>query len=171
MRYKEVIKALLPILGDFTMTNEFDAAVVPAIRNLYKSFPAAQKLFDWTAGRERDATETTIDRMAHKIGVSRGEAVALARQLAEAHCGDFVVGRHGQKSRFRWDYSCISLGQAAAGEQVELQAASDPIAEAEEEALDPQPASALKLTIPQAKAALAATFGVSPANIEIIVKA
>ena len=153
------------------MTSDFDAAVVPAIRALYKGFPAAQRLFDWMAARERDATEPTVDRMAQKIGVSRGEAVALARQLQDAHCGEFVVGRHGQPSRFRWAYSRISLGRAAAGEQADLQAASDPIAEAEEEALDPQGGSALRLTIPQAKAALAASLGVSPANIEIIVKA
>jgi hypothetical protein len=171
MPYKEVIKALLPILGDYSMTNDFDPAVVPAIRALRESVPAAKRLFNWMATRGHDATETSLDRMAQKLGISRSEAVALARQLQDAHCGEFVVGRRGQKSRFRWAYSCIGLGHAAAGEQVELVAASDPIAESEEEALDPQPASPLKLTIPQAKAGLAAYFGVSPDNIEITIKA
>lgn len=158
------------------MTNDFNQDVIDAVRSLYNTDTSAQALFDWTAQRERDATSTSIDRIASQLGVSRGEAVALARLLEEAKCGEFIVGRRGQKSRFRWDYSCISLGQAASGESSSLEKAEDPIPENDEDLLAvpsvaPAQPSALKLTIAEAKAALASSLGVSVTNIEIIVKA
>jgi hypothetical protein len=158
------------------MTNDFNQDVIDAVRSLYNTNASAQALFDWTAQRERDAASTSIDRIASQLGVSRGEAVALARLLAEAKCGEFIVGRRGQKSRFRWDYSCISLGQAASGESSRLEEADDPIPESEEDlhagqSVEPAQPGALKLTIAEAKAALANSLGVSVTNIEIIVKA
>jgi hypothetical protein len=159
------------------MTNDFTQDVIDAIRNLYRTNASAQALFDWTAQRERDATSTSIDRISSQLEISRGEAVALARLLEEAKCGEFIVGRRGQKSRFRWAYSCISLGQAASGEASDLEEAEDPIPESEDDLLDTpsvelaQPNAPLKLTIAEAKAALANSLGVSVTSIEIIVKA
>lgn len=158
------------------MVNGFNEDVVKQIRQLYNSNTAAQALFDWTAQRERDATSTSIDRISSQINISRGEAVALARRLEDAKCGEFIVGRHGQKSRFRWAYSCISLGQAAAGESSVIEKPENPLAENEEDAPEtsvaevPPIQSPLKLTIAEAKAALANSLGVPLANIEITVK-
>ncbi len=158
------------------MTNNPTQEIVKKIRNLYQSEPSAQKLFDWTANRERDATSTSIDRIRSVLNISRGDAVALARLLHDAECGEFIVGRHKQRSRFRWKYSCISLGQAAAGESTDIAEAENPVPEGEEdlvesESLPVQVQIPLKLTIAEAKAALANSLGVPVTSIEIIVKA
>ncbi|SDR39001.1 hypothetical protein SAMN05519103_02585 [Rhizobiales bacterium GAS113] len=157
------------------MTTDFAQEVIDAIRQLYETNEAARALFDWTAQRERDATSTSIDRISNQLRISRGEAVALSRLLEEANCGEFIVGRRGQKSRFRWNYSCVSLGQAASGESSNLEKADNPIPESEEDSFD-EPSDKfdlthLKLTIAEAKSVLANSLGVSVSNIEIIVKA
>jgi hypothetical protein len=159
------------------MTNDTPKAVIDAIRKLYKANSAARALFDLTAKRERDATETSLVRISSLLGVDRGEAVALARALETTGCGEFVVGRRGQKSRFRWAYSCISLGQAASGEDVILEDVQDPIPESEEEETEGRsdelgharsdPATA----IAKAKEMLSGVFGVPLTSIEITIKA
>src|SRR5258705_146225 len=108
------------------MTNDLADYVVKAIRDLYKKNPHAQEFFDLNARRERDASFTSLDLISRKLEISRGEAVALARELDEAGCGQFVVGRRGSKSRFEWEYSCIGLGKAAAGEPIQLEKAENP---------------------------------------------
>jgi hypothetical protein len=154
------------------MTSDISKSVIDAIRKLYRSNSAAQALFDWTAQRERDATATSIVNFSNRLGISRGEAVGLARALEQAGCGQFVVGRRGQPSRFEWRFSCISLGQAAAGEDVKLEAAEDPLPESEEEKLEADDAAAEHpLTLSQAKLALSRSLGVPIENIEITIKA
>lgn len=158
------------------MVNDFNPQIIKDIQDFYKSDTSAQALFDWTAGREKDATSTSIDRMCHILNINRGAAVALARKLEEIGCGDFIAGRHSQKSRFRWKFSCISLGQAASGEQSTLAEAVNPIPESEEEAAEAgvalQTVTTMtnKLSLADAKAGLANMFGVPVANIEIIIK-
>jgi hypothetical protein len=158
------------------MVSDFTPQVTKNIRDFYNADGNAQALFDWSATRERDATTTSIDRMCQVLKINRGAAVAMAKQLEELGCGDFIAGRHSQKSRFRWKYSCISLGKAASGEQVELAAAVNPIPENEEENVDQEnfPTSVapqiVKLTIAEAKVGLSNMFGVPSANIEITIK-
>lgn len=145
--------------------------VAMAIRVLYDENPHATLLFDWTASLERDAYETTVDRISRKLEISRGEAISLARELEEAGCGEFIVGRKGWASRFRWAYSRVSLGQVASGEAEELEEASDPISEEDEEASEPQKGSERNLTIHEAKIRLAHSLGVEPSQISIEIRA
>lgn len=156
------------------MNKDIAQDVITAIRALYRDDDIARDLFDQSAQRQRDALETSVDRLSHLLGISRGESVALARRLEEAGCGKFMIGRRGGKSRFEWAYSCISLGKAAAGETSAIDQIDDGISEMD----DDQPAVAvptassapLMLTIAEAKEALARTLGVLPASIEIIVR-
>ncbi len=160
------------------MTNDLAKDVVEAIRALYSSDERAQALFDALAKRRRDASATSIDNLSNTLNIARGDAVALARALEETGCGQFIVGRRGQRSRFEWEYSCISLGRAAAGESADLEKAVDPVPEVDEEPqqsevgiVPNQPSPAMKpVTIPEAKQLLAFSLGVSIANIEITVK-
>ncbi len=145
--------------------------VATAIRSLYEKNPDATRLFDWTASLKRDADETTVDRLSRKLRISRGAAISLARALADAGCGDFIVGRKGWSSRFRWAYSRVSLGQVASGEVEELQEASDPISEEEEEASEPQEGGERLLTIHEAKIRLAQSLGLEPNQISIEIRA
>jgi DNA-binding MarR family transcriptional regulator len=159
------------------MTKDFTQEIIDAIRGLYQSDQAAQALFDWTAQRERDASSTSINRICKQLGISRGDAVALARRLEGTKCGEFIVGRRGQKSRFCWFYSCISLGQAAAGESSNIEEAKNPISEAEDDVIelseigDDEGFSSKRITIAEAKIALANSLGISINSIEIIIKA
>jgi hypothetical protein len=162
------------------MGNDFTSATVLAVRELYRTNENARLLFDWAAQRERDAKETSIERISQVIRSTRGEAVALARELEGAECGEFVVGRRGSKSRLVWSYSPISLGQTASGEDDRLEGISNPVSEDEEgeEAgefdeyleIDDSSVKIFKLTLDEAKRGLANNFGVPLANIEIIIK-
>lgn len=140
--------------------------VIKAIRELYNENPIAQQLFDINAERERDASSSSLDVISRKLEISRGDAVALARALEMAGCGEFKVGRRGASSRFEWSYSCIGLGKAAAGEPVTLEQAENPQNDEEEVS-----SASGVLTIAQAKAALARSLGVSIDQIEIRINA
>lgn len=157
------------------MTKTFDEAVIRAVREMYRSDEIARRLFDWLASCSRDAAATTIDRIGWVLRVNRGEAVALAKRLEEAGCGDFVLGRRGQKSRFRWKYSRISLGQVASGEAEEVEEPDQPLTEEEEEEENERDtrsdgADKRPLTIAEAKAMLARSLGVSEDRIEITIR-
>ena len=153
------------------MNNTLTPDVAMAIRALYGENPHATRLFDWTASLERDAYETTVKRLSRKLEISRGAAISLARELEEAGCGEFVVGRKGWPSRFRWAYGRVSLGQVASGEAEELEEASNPISEEDEEASEPQEGSERHLTIHEAKIRLAQSLGVEPSQISIEIRA
>lgn len=139
-----------------------------AIVDLYKMNENARNLFDLNAKRERDASSTSIDSLTWKLKISRGEAVALARDLESAGCGEFKNGRRGSPSRLEWAYSCILLGKAAAGEQVQLEEPEDPQDEDFEIVSDIGDAG---LTISEAKSAIAVRLGIAPSQIEITIKA
>ena len=148
------------------MNSKIDNDVRQKVRELYASSQVAKDFLDWCADRQRDAKETTIERISSVIGVSRSEAVSLAKQLDAAGCGDFIVGRRGASSRFAWGYSRINLGRIAMGEVEEL----------EEKLVDPldddlESETAQGLTIPQAKALLADSLGLEPSQIEINIRA
>ncbi len=154
------------------MTTNMDQKVITAVRALYKKDDAARRLFDQCAERERDASATSIDRLTYLLGISRAEALALAQRLGEAGCGEFVMGRRGHKSRFVWGYSCISLGQVAAGETAELEKAEDPLPESEEDRVPVEaPVGASRLSIQDAKRALSQSLGVPESAIEILIRA
>lgn len=154
------------------MTDNMDQKVIKAVRELYKQDDTARRLFDRWAERERDASATSIDRLHHLLGISREEAVGLAQRLEQAGCGQFIVGRRGHKSRFAWAYSCISLGQVAAGETSELEEPDDPLPEAEEEAGAIESASApIRINVAEAKRALSQSLGVPESAIEILIRA
>ncbi len=144
--------------------------VAKAVRALYEENPHATRLFDWTASLERDAYETTVERFMRKLEISRGEAINLARELEEAGCGEFIVGRKGWSSRFKWAYSRVNLGLVASGEAEELEETSDPISEEEEEASEPREGGEQHLTIHMAKIRLAQSLGVEPSQISIEIR-
>ncbi|PZP44813.1 MAG: hypothetical protein DI601_11230 [Azospirillum brasilense] len=104
---------------------------------------------------------------------SRSALIELARELGEIGCGEFIVGRKGWKSRIRWSYSLRSLGQAAQGQTSELVEIDPEVAEDAVDQLPPPVADGTGergLTIADAKRGLAATFGVSPEAIDIVIR-
>lgn len=158
------------------MTNDFNADLIRNLRELYRTDAVARGLFDWLAARQRDSSESSLDTFSQRLGISRGESVALARKLEGIGCGTFTVGRRGSKSRFIWAYSCISLGQAAAGESDDIEPAIDAVSDDDESSTGAELADRLtnlpaRFTIAEAKRLLAASLGVEQSNIEITIKA
>ena len=95
---------------------------VDMLRQLYRQNPVAKAFFDHAARRERDQSETKVDRLlvllnrAGRHGFQRREIIELFRRLQEQGCGQFVEGRRGWPSRFVWSVGLTSVGRAAVGE-------------------------------------------------------
>lgn len=97
-----------------------------ALRKLYQSRSSAKAVFDYWAQRDNNSAQTTVDRLLAALRqqgteVPRRDLVDLFRALDAAHCGKFVIGRKGKKSRFEWEASLTSVGRAAAGEHDEVE--------------------------------------------------
>ena len=152
--------------------------MIAATQKLYKQNAVARILFDTLALRQRDATATNIDLLSKQLNVSRGDALTLARAVDATGAAALYLGRRGSKTRLVWEFSCVSIGRAASGEGLELEAPENPISEEDEEANEqavqvatgnaPIPSV---LTIRDAKRLLSASLGVNEADIEIIIKA
>src|SRR5260370_14989961 len=76
---------------------------VDMLRQLYKQNPVAKAFFDHAARRERDQSETKVDRILVRLKrdgneFSRREIIDLFRKLQEQGCGQFVEGRRGWPS-------------------------------------------------------------------------
>ncbi len=137
---------------------------VGSLTSLYRSGAVPKAVFDSFARRQKNSAKTTVDRLQSSLrqegyDIPRSELVAFFRQLEEANCGQFVIGRKGHPSRFEWITSLISVGQAASGEvtKVDTIAESGSVEEAEED-IDGQmldhryllrPGLELKFTLPQ----------------------
>src|SRR5208283_1313702 len=109
---------------------------IDLLRQLYRQSPVAKAFLDHAARRERDQSETKVDRTlvllrAEGHEFPRRDIIGLFRKLQEQGCGQFVEGRRGWPSRFVWSAGLTGVGRAAAGE-------SQPIAHisTEENALD-----------------------------------
>ena len=150
------------------MGANFDDAIVQSIRKLYDQDVTARAALDWAASLKKDARSTTIERFTQVLSISRQVAVALAKELENAGCGQFVVGRRGSPSRFEWAYSRISLGLAASGATEEVERVTDLLPEDDDEERLPAQDT---LTIKEAKRRLALSLGVEPEQIEIQVRA
>jgi len=154
-----------------------NADIVRKIQKLYRDNQLAQKFFDALSQRSRDATATTVENIM-RLRLSRGDAYNLAKAVAGTGCAELVLGRRKSKTRLVWTFSCISIGQAAAGENVELEGIHDAEPEIDDE--DDETATPIvadiadttaNLSISEAKRLLAKSLGVDERNVEIIIKA
>jgi hypothetical protein len=109
---------------------------VDALRQLYNQNRVAKAFFDHAARRERDQSETKVDRIlillkANGNPFQRREIIELFRALQEQGCGQFVEGRRGWPSRFVWDAAMTSIAKSAAGAEHVIEPISN-----EEDTLD-----------------------------------
>ncbi len=98
---------------------------VQGLRDLYNSDPTAQVFFDHMVTRQRNQTETKVDRIIRVLQnqghqVSRGQIVNLFKTLQELGLGQFVAGRWGWPSRFVWDVELIEAAKVATGEETDV---------------------------------------------------
>jgi regulator of replication initiation timing len=106
-----------------TTADEMD---VEKLKELYASDTAAQCFLDHAASRQRNQSETTVDRALQILRndghhVTRQKFISVLQSLEECGCGRFVTGRRGWPSRFVWSTAMISVGRAATGEQEDVE--------------------------------------------------
>ena len=94
---------------------------VDALRRLYTDNQVAKAFFDHAARRERDQSETKVDRILVRLRADghdfrRREIIDLFRKMQDQGLGQFVEGRRGWQSRFVWSTGLTSVGRAAVGE-------------------------------------------------------
>lgn len=95
------------------------------LRELYSRSKVARAFFDHAARRERDQSETKVDRILTLLQAegnlfSRSEMIALFKEIEKYGCGQFVEGRRGWPSRFVWSVGLPSVGRAASGKSQEI---------------------------------------------------
>ena len=96
------------------------------LKQLYADDDVARMFFDDMANRQRNQSETKVDRIMQRLreqgnSPSRGDIIALFKKLEEYKCGQFVAGRHGWPSRFIWDVGSLSASRFAVGETEEVE--------------------------------------------------
>ena len=94
---------------------------IETLLQLYNDSPIAKAFFDYAARRERDQSETKVDRILVRLRADghefrRREVIELFRKMQDQGLGQFVEGRHGWPSRFVWSTGLTSVGRAATGE-------------------------------------------------------
>ena len=109
------------------------------LREAYQASPVAKAAFDNFAARQKNRAEMAVDQLYWQLrqevpSASRGDVIHLLKFLETSGCGQFLVGRRGQPSRFRWSVSLIEAGMAAAGETFQVEKLS--VLEGSDEAED-----------------------------------
>jgi hypothetical protein len=97
-----------------------DKKTVQSLRSLYTNEADYRKILDHLASRSNNANETKVDRLSDVTGLSRSRIVEFMRQLEQLGLGEFIVGRKGGRSRFRWQVGLVSVGQVASKESDEI---------------------------------------------------
>ena len=102
--------------------------------SLGRKSPVARLILGHFASRQRNSTQTTVDGLRAALlregrEVSRNDVVSTFKELAEAGCGTFVVGRKGHPTRFEW---VVALSRAGSVAVAKATTANDQIAEPEQ---------------------------------------
>jgi hypothetical protein len=91
---------------------------VTKLQSLYAKSAISKAVLEHFAERQNKANETPLDTMAgilerQGIEAARSAVVEVFRDLEAAGAGEFVVGRRGHASRFRWTEDSTSVGKRA----------------------------------------------------------
>lgn len=129
------------------------------LHKLYSSLPTARQLFDTIIELGVEEGRTTVDELILGSAATRRQAITLLRDLDEAGCGEFKVGRKGHPSRLVWNGDPSEIAQRViSGELVgatpDHEAAEQP-PESEPDAQDLLEASSVGATAAQATLDLA----------------
>ena len=98
---------------------------------LRRGSPIARLVFEQLATRQKNSAETTVENLEGLLRrdghqVSRNDVVAFFKALEDAECGDFIVGRRGQHSRFRWGDRMLDVASTAQSEDEEEPDSEEP---------------------------------------------
>src|SRR5690348_13748672 len=93
-----------------------------AINALYLTNEVAKVVLEELASMPRQ-DETLIENFEHKLvrkhdDVTRRDIVTVFKQLEEYGAGEFIPGRRGHPSRFRWEVDSLKVGEEKPAESV-----------------------------------------------------
>jgi len=100
------------------------------LRKVYGNNNCAKAILDVAASRKNNSYSTNVDRLMWVISqggtsFSRRDVITALRELEKANCGEFIIGRRGQPSRFRWSVEMIAAGRAARGDQKDVESLAE----------------------------------------------
>ena len=93
---------------------------IEGLRGLYSADKTARALFDNLARRVNNSREQNVDQLERSLAkdgvdASRRDLTHVLKELQQAGCGEYIVGRKGHPSRFRWDVEMVAVARYAAG--------------------------------------------------------
>lgn len=123
---QEKSKGTITDAGEEVSESEIDELNVEMLKALYQSDATARAFLEHCASRQRNQSETNVDRALQILRydgneVTRQQVISAFRELQECGCGQFVTGRRGWPSRLVWSTAMISVGRTASGEQDEIE--------------------------------------------------
>lgn len=96
------------------------------LSELYRSQESIQNLFDTLGEEPPEDGRTTVAELCELSELSRAEAIALLRELAELGVGKFTLGRRGHPSRLEWSVDPAELVSELDSSATQLAAAPAP---------------------------------------------
>jgi hypothetical protein len=119
------------------MVSEMNGVNIQKLRELYRQNEIVREVLDFLGTYERFFRATTVEHLRRSLrqqGVlCTDKAVRDALlELQEVGCGWLYLGRRGHKTRFKWDFSYISIAEVASGEQEQVEV-REPDEDSEEE--------------------------------------
>lgn len=100
------------------------------LTTIYHRNSRSRGILDYFANRQKNSKTTSVDRLQkalsdENIDLTRTEIIDFFRELEDAGCGIFVVGRKGHPTRFEWTVPLIDIGRVARGDEIEVLALSN----------------------------------------------
>ncbi len=117
---------------------------IDKLRTAYQVNELVALICDELANRSNNQRETKLLRMLGIVNADRehsvrhGLLIAAFRELEDCECGEYIEGRRGKKSRFKWNpkYGSLNTCKAAQGEAVEEAPANEAADEGVEDDAD-----------------------------------
>ena len=137
------------------------------LHKLYLSRPTARALFGSIDEAGVEAGRTTVDELIKANTATRRQAITLLRDLDEAGCGEFKVGRKGHPSRLEWSGDASEIvRRAISGELSGAASGQGDIEQAQELPADPGPQAQNRLEATSGGATQAAlALPMTPADV------
>jgi hypothetical protein len=109
------------------------------LRRIYEQDLNAKALCDYLADRGKALSRSPVDGLLSRLGrhgtkMRRPDLIKLLKDFERLQLGEFLAGRRGKPSRFKWKADSISVGKVASGAAEEFAWLSSGSAESETEA-------------------------------------
>jgi hypothetical protein len=106
---------------------------IEKLRKLILTNAAAKSIMTWAAGRDKNSTATSLDRICRKVKLEKDDAVQALQQFEKLGVGKYIIGRKDNPTRFEWHFGLVTVGMAARGKSDAREVLGATVDEGEEE--------------------------------------